>query len=294
MKLRSAAARPGLGTTITKATRTIAIAAAFAVAAGCGRGDGPKKPTAEAAPKAAAVPAAEPAAGKSLQKIADFAEAWNQLYKQNEKSVNNYQGMPIIELVTPPLTFAIGVQFDLMNTNAQDGRFDGKMLLAGWKGFVERSGSRVVFGYDDKLEKDGFGPAAKAGDRVVGNGTVDFAKGSYLCETATERAGKKIVRDHTEFRRLADGSMICLSLNGHAFDGRGDASLRNEVIYLHNGAGRYDFVVGKAKTGPDFATLSLAEKGDLTKQQALDLVKASGYAIEASGGIRDGQLVLDK
>lgn len=129
---------------------------------------------------------------------------------------------------------------------------------------------------------------------MVGSGSVDLDMATYVLETYTERSGKKILRDSTEFRRLADGSMICLSLNGHTLDGKGDPSLRNQVIYLHNGAGRYDFVVGNATTGPEFAKLSFAEKGDLAKEQALELVKASGYTVEASGGIRDGKLVVEK
>ncbi len=272
---------------------TCLLLGAASWAVGCGKGEAPKKPDAETATKSAAPAPASPSKA-GMQKISDFAEAWSTLYKANEKPINEYQGMPVLELVTPPLSFATAVQFDLMNMDNKDGRFDGKMMLAGWKGFVEKSGSRITFGYDDKLEKDGFGPAHKAGDRVVGSGSVALDTASYALETAVERSGRKIVRDYTEFKRLPDGSMICLSLNGHTLDGKGDASVRNQVIYLHNGAGRYDFVVANAKTGPEFAKLSFAEKGDLTKEQALELVKASGYTVEASGGIRDGRLVVEK
>ena len=31
-------------------------------------------------------------------------------------------------------------------------------MLSGIKGFVEKSGSKITFGYDRILEKDGFGP----------------------------------------------------------------------------------------------------------------------------------------
>jgi hypothetical protein len=201
--------------------------------------------------------------------------------------------MPIMGLVTPPLAFAAAVQFDIMNPNNQDGRFDGKLMMAGYRGFVEKAGARLTFGYDDTLQKDGFGPGNKAGDRQAGKGSLALDKGYFIWESFTERAGNQIDRSYTEFKRLGDGSMICLALSGHSFNYRGEKEARGEAIYLHNGAGRYDFVIAKGKTGPGFNTISFADKGDLTKEQALQLFKAAGYDIEKSGGIQGEMLVLD-
>lgn len=53
-------------------------------------------------------------------------------------------------------------------------------------------------------------------------------------------------------------------------------------------------MIAKAKTGPGFSAISFADKGDLTKTQALEQFKAAGYAIETSGGIEGGTLVVDK
>lgn len=257
-----------------------------------------KSPQAPAGGSSAAEPAAGPEsaapAATGLQKISDMANAWNKLYGQNEKVINDYEGMPIMGLVTPPLAFASAVQFDIMNPNNQNGRFEGKMMMAGYRGFVERSGARLTFGYDDTLAKDGFGPAAKAGDRVTGSGSLALDPGYFIWETTSERAGKKTDRSYTEFKRLADGSMVCLSMGGRLVDFRGNENPGDDVIYLHNGAGRYDFVIAKGKTGPGFQSISFAEKGDLTKEQALELFKAMGYTIEQSGGIQGGKLVVDK
>jgi hypothetical protein len=93
--------------------------------------------------------------------------------------------------------------------------------------------------------------------------------------------------------RLADGSMICLDMNGHLFDMRGDENLGDEAIDLHNGPGRYDFAIARAKPGPGFKALSFAGLGDLDKAQALELLKSSGYEIESSGGIQGGKLATD-
>lgn len=261
----------------------------------CGGGKSEQAPAEKAA--AAAQPAAAATAAPArtgLQKIADMSDAWNALYKQNEKVLNDFQGMPIIGLVTPPLTFVASVQFDLLNINNRDGRFTGKLMLAGYQGFVEKAGANITFGYDDKLKKDGFGPGAKAGDRLACSGSLALDKEYYTCETFTERAGKKIARSTHEFKRLGDGSMICLAVNGQAYNFRGDEELMNDAIYLHNGAGRYDFVIAKGTTGPGFAAISFAAQGDLTKEQALELFKSLGYAIKTSGGIQDGQLLVDK
>jgi hypothetical protein len=261
----------------------------------CGKGKSQQAPAGEAASASQPVkPAAAAQAGTGMVKIGDMQEAWGALYKQNEKAINDYEGMPIMGLVTPQLSFVASVQFDLMNLNNQDGRFEGKLMLAGYQGFVEKAGAKITFGYDDTLEKDGFGPNAKAGDRKAASGFLALDKEYYVCETYTERAGKKIVRDYTEFKRLADGSMVCLDLNGQVFNMRGDEDLSDNVTYLHNGPGRYDFVIAKGKTGPEFKNISFADAGDLTKEQALELFKAAGYMIETSGGIQGGKLVVDK
>ena len=262
----------------------------------CGGSKSAEKPGAENVSSSQAVaPAPAPAAAASgMQKISDMSDAWNDLYKQNEAVLNGYDGMPIMGLVTPPLTFVATVQFDLLNMDNKDGRVEGKLMFAGYNGFVEKSNGRITFGYDHKLEKDGFGPAAKAGDRTVENGSLDLGKEYYVSETFTERAGRKISREYHEFKRLGDGSMICLAFGGQTLDMRGNDALSSDVIFLHNGKGRYDFVIAKAKAGTEFKIISFAEKGDLTKAQAIELIKAAGFEIETSGGIQGGKLVLDK
>lgn len=278
----------------SKSSAIIAILALALTFAGCGKSaPSPAGGTAAAGQPAAEVPAAAAPAASGLRTIADMANAWNALFGGNEKAINDYQGMPIMGLVTPPLAFASAVQFDIMNPRNQDGRFTGKMMLAGYQGFLERAGSRLSFGYDDKLQKDGFGPLNKAGDRVAGSGSLALDPGYFIWETFNERGGQKIQRDYTEFKRLADGSMICIALSGQAFDMRGEPGNKDEAIFLHNGPGRYDFVIANGKTGPGFAAISFADKGDLDKAQALELLKAAGYEIEQSGGIQGGKLVLD-
>jgi hypothetical protein len=262
----------------------------------CGGGKSPQKPSGDSA--SASQPADSAAvqapAKAGIEKIGDMADAWNDLYKNNEAVINKYDGMPIMGLVTPPVTFIATVQFDLLNIDNKDGRIEGKLMFAGYNGFVEKAGAKITFGYDHKLEKDGFGPNAKAGDHNVEKGSLDLAKEYYISEEFTERAGRKISRTYHEFKRLGDKSMICLAFSGQTFNGKGDEDTNDEVIFLHNGKNQYDFVIARAKTGPEFKSISFADKGDLTKEQAIELFKATGYTIDQTGGIMDGKLVVDK
>jgi hypothetical protein len=228
-----------------------------------------------------------------ITKISEYSDLWNELYTQNEAVINRYEGMPIMGLVTPPTTFVTTIQYDLLNLENQDGRFEGKLMMAGYPGFVEKTASRISFGYDHTLEKDGFGPSAKAGDHSVQKGFLDLETGHYRSETQTDRAGKLISRAYTEFKRCEDNSMICIDFKGNAFDMRGNPSNSDQVIFLHNAPGRYDFVVAKGTAGTDFVPFSFAEKGNIGKEQALELIKAAGYTIDKSGGIKDGVLTLD-
>ena len=277
-----------------KSMAFVAILGWILVLGACGKSEQTPAPTAANPTSTAAAQTAAPAVAETrLRTISDMANVWNALYKQNEKVINEYEGMPIMGLVTPPLAFASAVQFDIMNPNRQDGRFENRMMMAGYQGNLQQAGNQLTFTYDDKLQKDGFGPAHKAGDRVFGSGSLALDSGYFIWETFSERAGKKLERHYTEFKRLGDGSMVCLALSGQLFGMRGDAENRSGAIYLHNGPGRYDFVIAKGQAGPEFQALSFAEKGDLTKEQAMELFKAAGYEIEKSGGILAGKLVLD-
>jgi hypothetical protein len=263
----------------------------------CGGGSSPK-PAGDSTAAVASQPtesAPAPAAAKAgFRKIGDVLDAWSDLYKQNEKVLNGYEGMPIMELVTPPLALVTAIQFDLLNPDNKDGRFEGTLALAGFKGSLERSGSKITFGYDRTLEKNGFGPLAKAGDRDMENGSLDLGLKYYQAESSVTRAEKRISRRCVEFKQLADGSMICLIYSGQAFNARGDEEMSDNVIFLSNGKDRYEFVVAKGKIGPDFKNFSFGENGDWTKEKAIEGIKAAGYEIEKSGGIKDGKLVVDK
>ncbi|MDY0297773.1 MAG: hypothetical protein RB296_10690 [Acidobacteriota bacterium] len=228
-----------------------------------------------------------------FQSIADFSEAWNELFKQNESAINSFEGMPIMELITPQLTFVTSVQYDGLNLNHTAGRHEGKLILAGFDGFVEKTADKIVFGYDAVRDKDGMGSIAQKGDHLLHKGFLETDPGYYHAEEIVEREGKTISRSINEFKRLADGSMIALYISGKALNFRGDSDPRATIVFLHNGPQRYDFVIAKSEAGPEFVSMSFSDKGDLTRNQAMELFKNAGYTVEKTGGIRDGKLFTD-
>lgn len=231
-----------------------------------------------------------------LQAISDLADLWDTLYNENEKIINEYQGILVMDLIRPSAAFVSGVQYDLLNLERKDGRFNGELLFAGYQGFVEKDGPNLKFGYDEVLEKDGFGIYSMAGDRKVENGVCDLDKAYFYSEEYTERQGKIITRTIYEFRQEKDGSMSCFVLSGDSLDVRGKETetKESEYLFFRNGKGQYDFVIAKGEEGPDFKVLSLKDHENLTKEKAIELFEAAGYVVKKSGGIVDGKLTLDE
>lgn len=80
-----------------------------------------------------------------------------------------------MELTYPGLEFLTGVQYDLLNMDNKNGRFEGELFLAGFPAFIERGGDQLTFGYDFIRDEDGFSPSMKTGDRVVENGKCNLS-----------------------------------------------------------------------------------------------------------------------
>jgi len=111
----------------------------------CGGGDSSQKPAAATTSTAKpTVSTASPAPAKTgVQEIGDIFNAWNKLYKANEKVINGYEGMPIMELVTPGATFIGSIQYDMLNLEKKNGRFEERCrwraIRGLWKGTDRRS-----------------------------------------------------------------------------------------------------------------------------------------------------------
>lgn len=264
------------------------------VTSGCGGGS--SEPAATDSEPTGQQPASSEKTDKQssegLNTISDFSDAWNSAYSLNEAAINNYEGV-IMELATPGLEFLTGIQFDLLNMENKNGRFEGKLMMAGWPGFVEKDGAKIKFGYDTIREEDGFSPSMKAGDRLVENGNCDLAKGTYQTESFTERNGEKVNRNYSEFKQLKNKDMICLVTTSYSVNAMQEAALSNTCIYIKAGKDKFDFVIGKATQGPAFEMLSLLDKDDLSKDEARQMMEAAGYQIKDSGYVENGTLVVE-
>ena len=229
---------------------------------------------------------------EGLNTISDFADAWNSAYSLNEAAINSYEGA-IMELATPGLEFVSGVQYDLLNMENKNGRYEGELMLAGLPAFVEKDGANINFGYDTIRDEDGFSPSMKAGDRLVEKGICDLAKATFETETFTERNGQKVNRSYSQFKQLKNKDMICLVTNSYSINALQEANLSNTCTYIKAGKDKFDFVIGQATQGPAFEKLPLLDKDDLSKDEARQLMEAAGYQIKDSGYVENGTLVVE-
>lgn len=228
---------------------------------------------------------------EKFNNISDISDYWNDLYKSNEEAINNYEGMPILELVTPGLSFVTGVQYDLLNIFNEDGRFEGNLMLSGYPGFEERKGAEITFGYEYIYEEeDGFSNH-KPGDKKVENGNCDLDKGYFFSDSYTERDSEIISRSISEFKKRSDSGMSVLIMEGSKYDFRGEEKLSTNYIFIDADFGRYDFAVANSEAGVNFDILHLEK--DMTKDEAIKMLQTAGATIKYSGGIKDGALYLD-
>lgn len=228
---------------------------------------------------------------KDYQMISDLAGYWNDLYTANEAVLNAYEGMPIMETVTPGLCFISGAGYDLLNLENADGRFEGDLMLSGYKGFVEKKGGQFTFGYEGVLEEDGFGPSNKKGDKHVENGNCDLDKGYFYADNYSDRAGSIIVRSTSVFQKHEDGSMSTIVIDGRTQNYNGDAEPVTSYIFIRNGKDQYDLIVAKSTTGTNYEPLTI--EADMTKEKAVAKFEAVGAIVEISAGIKDGVFVLE-
>lgn len=235
-----------------------------------------------------------PSVPGTFDTISDIADEWSRLNNLHEQAVNDYQSdrMPLMELVTPGMGFISGVQYDLLNMQNADGRFEGELMLAGWPGFIERKGAALTFGYDGTRKEDGFSPNDKTGDRLVENGHADLSTGLYISDSHTERDGEKINRNYYEFLRLGDGSMVCIQMTSRLYSYNGDKDPASTLSYMRIGENRFDFIVSTSQTGTDTQPVSLNNQ-EMTKEQAMAAFEAAGFTPTESGSLKDGKLVAD-
>jgi hypothetical protein len=233
----------------------------------------------------------ETVSSSNLKTITDLSDYWTSRYNNNEAAINAYEGMPIMELLYPGMCFLTGIQYDLLNLENNDGHYEGDLMLAGYKAFVDKDGKKFTFGYEEVREEDGFSATDKAGDKLVEKGNCDLSIGYYYSENYVERDGVIVDRTVNELKIEKDGSVSAFVLEGDALNYSNEEELSNTYTFVRNGKGQYDFVIARAQIGTDFEAPSL--EADMTKEKAAAMFEAAGFTVETSGGIVSGVFTLD-
>lgn len=226
-----------------------------------------------------------------LKSITDIVNEWSRLSSLHEEAVNGYDNMDNmflpLQLVGPELTLAMLAQYDLLNINNDNGRFDGTLMLNGHPAFEERNGAKIVFGSDFTIPDDGNSYSYEPGDRLVENGEADLSKAWLKSEDTVEHDGTKISRNYIEIIKMSDGGMALLYFSGRVSD-NGPAT---DVVFLRASESAYEYVVASSQVGIEFDILSIGNGFD--KAQALSVLQGAGYTVTESGSDVNGKLVAD-
>lgn len=243
------------------------------------------------APAEGGSPAGGGASGESIG-ISAIADEWSRLSALHEGALNSYDNMNNLflplQLVGPELTLAMCVQYDLLNVNNANGRFDGALMFNGQQAFVERTGMKLVFGSDHTVPEGSASGSQEPGDRLVEDGEADLAKLWLKSEGYTERGGAKITRSYIEVIKMSDGSMALISLSGSVDE---DGQQTAGAVFIRSGEDVYEYVVASSEAGVDFPLLSLG--GGYDRAAAKSALEGAGYTVTDSGAEVNGKLVSD-
>jgi len=224
-----------------------------------------------------------------FQNFSDYCDYWNAVYATNDKAITAFGGLEIIQLMSPGLTMAMNCVYDILNLYDENGRFEGKLLLSSYEGYIDKNSSQIDFGYEHVVSEEEALSEEGIGDKKVEKGTFYLKERHLISDNYTERDGKKIDRTVSEFKVEKDGSISVIEVYGRKSSS--SERLSTSYLFVRNGENRYDFVIANSEIGPEFNQLSLED--DMTKEKAIELFEKAGATIESSGGIKDGVLALD-
>lgn len=221
-----------------------------------------------------------------FDKISDFIEAVTEMEGIHEEVINEYDGMPIIEIPVAFMPLVSASMYELLNIDDKDGRFEGKGMLSGYNEFIEKKGRVFNFGRDDVREKDGFTPNDKAGDRLVENGSFDGDKNLFHTEGHSERNGAIIQKTSMSCMLTKDNTLILLYQFGNNFNSKGEEYKANQAIFLTVGKEHYEFILAHNIVGANFKVLPF---NITTIKEAQKIFEDNDFIIDTTGGIYDGK-----
>lgn len=222
----------------------------------------------------------------SINTIADYTDAWTDMYGIHESSINAYTEMPILDLVMVGLPMANAIFYSLLNIENVDGDFEGIIGFSNVEGYYNKSGNIAEFGNDYIRGSDGFTPTEKTGDRVLTEGLFDAGKGYLKVDDQVYREEDMISRVHTEFQRFEDGRFICLYQVIGMMNYSGETAKSNRMTFIDMGTDHYEFVLAEGSQGIDGKLLSLSDAKNIN--DAIALFEQYDYKIVSTGNIEDG------
>jgi hypothetical protein len=270
------------------------------VISGCGGGkpaqdNVDEKPEAESVaeePKEQPVSTEKPKASGSYEKIKDFSEAWTALIDVHEPAINAFDE-PLLELLNPGVELCFCVNYDMLNMDNKEGRHEGNFFILDYPAFVEKKGPQLTFGYEYTRTEESSNPNHKVGDKLAENGCCDLDKGFFQIENHTLRGEDKTVRTYVEIKEVKKSEMCCLRLYGSKFDVKMNEKPWTICTYMRVDKDTMDFVHARSIMGPNFEKLSIADKGILTKEEAVAMMEDAGFDIVRTGGIADEKVSID-
>ena len=222
----------------------------------------------------------------TAETLADYTDAWTELYGKHEASINAYTGMPILDLVMVGMPLANAIFYSLLNIENVDGDFEGVIGFSNVEGYYNKKGDVAEFGNDYIRGSDGFTPTEKEGDRVLTEGLFDAGKGYLKVDDQVYREDEMISRVHTEFQRFEDERFICLYQVIGMLDYSGTVAKTNRLTFIDMGTEHYEFVIAEGDQGIEGELLSLSDA--MNVEDATALFDMYNYKIVNTGSIEDG------
>lgn len=220
-----------------------------------------------------------------------YADEWDRISDLHEQAINDYEGV-IMELYTWLIPLTLAPVYETLNIDNKEGRHEGSLLLSGYPAFLEQKGNSFRFGYDAIRDQDGFAPGMKAGDRLLQEGSLEGDKGFLKIETRTERGGSVIEKVMGAYLISPQDTFLAIYQEANAIDIKGNENTKNTAVFLAMSEKEYNFVIAKGQSGTAFPEAALKES--MSVQEAKELFIQAGYAIESSGGIIDGELIVNR
>ncbi len=232
-----------------------------------------------------------PGQNLGLKGISDFSAEWYRLYALYRDAIDAYNqadpDMMLSPLNNAEIPFILGSEYDMLNSQGADGRFEGVLGYTNTKGFTEKSGHLLSFGREVVREFDGFSIAERKGDLEQEEGSLDLLAGHMVARRVVKRGETEIERDYYEYRLLQDGGMVLTAIWGDLYNFQGDEANRTEAVYMRVTEAGLDFFTARGSAGVKFTQVSLGE-GDFTPEEAAKAFENAGFAIQTSGSVKDG------